>query len=152
MPPPSCPSEYKPGLTVSHYYRDFSHSPPVVLLASVLRCFPHPTRHLASTTRQASVQITLSAQLLQSFGVRVVHVSSCTLLEKIQMAKVTFTLRFNVCNCLAPSPSLFQLQFLFYSYFIPILFQDSPTILFYRASVPTFIVTEATLSPTVHTE
>lgn len=123
MPPPNCPSEYKPGLNVSHYNRDFSHSPPVVLLASSLHCFPHPTRHSASTTRQASVQITLSAQLLQSFGVRVVHVSSCTLLEKIQMAKVTFTLRFNVCNCLAPSPSLFQLQ-------VPILF------LFYFQTCP----------------
>lgn len=147
MPPPNCPSEYKPGLNVSHYNRDFSHSPPVVLLASSLHCFPHPTRHSASTTRQASVQITLSAQLLQSFGVRVVHVSSCTLLEKIQMAKVMFTLRFNVCNCLALSPISAS-----GSYFIPILFPDLPTILFYRAFVPTFIVTEATLSPTVHTE
>lgn len=125
MPPPNCPSEYKPGLNVSHYNRDFSHSPPVVLLASSLHCFPHPTRHLASTTRQASVQITPSAQLLQSFGVRVVHVSSCTLLEKIQMAKVTFTLRFNVCNCLALSPSLFQLQ-------VPILF------LFYFQTCPQY--------------
>lgn len=151
MPPPSCPSEYKPGLTVSHYYRDFSHSPPVVLLASVLRCFPHPTRHLASTTRQVS----RSLFLLNSCKALGSELSMCLLvpcLRKFKWPRLRLPSDSTSATAWLPAPVYFSFRFLFYSYFIPILFQDSPTILFYRASVPTFIVTEATLSPTVHTE
>lgn len=117
VPPPSCPSEYKPGLTVSHYYRDFSHSPPVVLLASVLRCFPHPTRHLASTTRQVS----RSLFLLNSCKALGSELSMCLLvpcLRKFKWPRLRLPSDSMSATAWLPAPVYFS----FSSYFILILF------------------------------